>query len=50
MKHKGNENKPYIEAMREMRKSNKAGTHQDKRDKRCRTRSEKLRKAIKESE
>ncbi len=49
-KHKGNENKPYIEAMREIRKSNKAGTHQDKRDKRCRTRSDKLRKAIKESD
>jgi hypothetical protein len=50
MKHKGNENKPYIEAMREIRRSNKAGTHADKREKRCRTRSAKLKKAIKESE
>jgi len=46
-KHRGNENKQYIEAMREIRKSNKAGTHQDKRDKRCRTRSDKLRKSNK---
>jgi hypothetical protein len=50
MKHRGNENKPYIKAMREIRKSNKAGTHQDKRDKRCRTRTEKIKKAIEESE
>ena len=48
-KHKGNENKPYIEAMREIRRSNKAGTHQDRRDKRCRTRSAKLKKAIEEN-
>ncbi len=34
----GTENKPYIEAMRQIRKSNKAGTHQDKRMKRKRTR------------
>jgi len=49
MKRKGNENKPYIEAMREIRRSNKAGTHQDKRNKRCRTRSAQLRKAIEEN-
>jgi hypothetical protein len=49
MKHKSNENKPYIEAMREIRRSNKAGTHQDRRDKRCRTRSAKLKKAIEEN-
>jgi len=48
-KHKGNENKPYIEAMREIRRSNKAGTHQDRRTKRCRTRSAKLMKAVEES-
>jgi len=48
-KHKGNENKPYIEAMREIRRSNKAGTHEDRRTKRCRTRSAKLKKAIEES-
>ena len=48
MKHKGNENKPYIEAMREIRRSNKAGTHADKREKRCRTRSAKLKKALRE--
>jgi hypothetical protein len=50
MKHKKNENKPYIEAMREIRRSNKAGTHQDRRDKRARTRSAKLNNAIKENE
>jgi hypothetical protein len=49
MKHKGNENKPYIEAMREIRRSNKAGTHQDKRAKRVRTREAKINKAIRES-
>ena len=49
MKHKGNENKPYIEAMREIRRSNKAGTHADKREKRCRTRMAKLKQAITES-
>jgi hypothetical protein len=48
MKHKGNENKAYIEAMREIRRSNKAGTHADKREKRSRTRKEKLDKAIRE--
>jgi hypothetical protein len=48
-KHKGNENKPYIEAMREIRRSNKAGVHADRRTKRCRTRSAKLMKAIEES-
>ena len=47
-KHKSNENKPYIEAMREIRRSNKAGTHQDKRYKRARTRKAKLDKALRE--
>ena len=45
--HKGIENKPYIEAMREIRKSNKAGTH-DNRPKRLRTRKAVLSNAIKE--
>jgi hypothetical protein len=48
MKRKSIENKPYIEAMREIRKSNKAGTHQDKREKRARTRQAKLEKALRE--
>lgn len=50
MKHKGNENKPYIEAMREIRRSNKAGTHADKRAKRARTRQSSKYKAIKDGE
>ena len=36
-KHKGVENKPYIEAMRELRKSNAATSH-DNRPNRLRTR------------
>jgi hypothetical protein len=48
MKRKKIENKPYIEAMREIRRSNKAGTHQDKREKRSRTRQAKLDKALRE--
>lgn len=47
MKRKGIENKAYIEAMREIRKSNKAGTH-DNRPKRLRTRKAVLSNAIKE--
>ena len=50
MKRKGNENKPYIEAMREIRRSNKAGTHADKRTKRARTRKANLDKAIRDGE
>ena len=45
-KHK-TENKEYIIAMREIRRSNKAGTH-DNRPNRQRTRATVLRKAIKE--
>ena len=41
------ENKPYIEAMRELRRSNKAGTH-DNRPKRQRTRQAVVKFAIKE--
>jgi hypothetical protein len=44
------ENKAYIEGMREIRKSNAAGTHLDKRTKRSRTRLDSKRKAIKESQ
>ena len=47
-KHKNNENKPYIEAMRELRRSNASGTHADKREKRQRTRKAKLDKALRE--
>jgi hypothetical protein len=49
MKRKGIENKAYIEAMREIRRSNKAGTHADKREKRSRTRQSQQYKAIKDS-
>jgi hypothetical protein len=45
--HKGIENKPYIEAMRELRKSNAATTH-DNRPNRERTRATIKAKAIKE--
>lgn len=48
MKRKGIENKQYIEAMRELRRSNAATTHQDKREKRARTRKAKNEKAIRE--
>lgn len=47
-KHKGIENKPYIEAMRELRKSNAATTH-DNRPNRLRTRKAIKTQAIKES-
>jgi hypothetical protein len=50
MKRKRIENKPYIEAMREIRRSNKAGTHQDKRERRERTRQAKLDKALRREE
>lgn len=46
--HKGIENKPYIEAMREIRKSNAATTH-DNRPNRLRTRKAIINNAIKES-
>ena len=48
MKRKGIENKQYIEAMRELRRSNASGTHADKREKRARTRKAKTDKAIRE--
>jgi hypothetical protein len=46
-KTQGIENKPYIEAMREIRKSNAAGTH-DNRPNRQRTRSTAKSFALKE--
>ena len=45
--HKGIENKPYIEAMREIRKSNAAQPH-DNRPNRQRTRATVKNQAIKE--
>lgn len=45
-KFKGVENKPYIEGMREIRRSNAAGSH-DSRPPRQRTRSNAKRTAIK---
>jgi hypothetical protein len=47
--HKGIENKPYIEAMRELRRSNAATTH-DNRPNRLRTRQSVKNQAIKENE
>lgn len=49
MKKTGIENKAYIEGMREIRKSNKAGTHADRRYRRARTRQAQNKLAIKES-
>jgi hypothetical protein len=46
VKFKGVENKPYIEGMREIRRSNAAGSH-DSRPPRQRTRSTAKRQAIK---
>lgn len=48
MKKKGIENKPYIEAMRELRRSNATTPHEDNRTKRARTRKAKLDKALRE--
>ena len=47
-KHKGIENKPYIEAMRQLRQSNAATTH-DNRPNRLRTRKAIKLNAIRES-
>lgn len=43
------ENKAYIEGMREIRRSNKAGTHADRRYRRARTRQAQKTIAMKES-
>lgn len=48
-KHRGNENKPYIEAMREIRRSNASAPHEDSRTKRKRTRKASKDNAINES-
>lgn len=48
-KNRGNENKPYIEAMREIRRSNASAPHEDKRTKRARTRKASKSKSIEES-
>ena len=48
-KKKGTENKPYIEAMRELRRSNASSPHEDSRTKRARTRKASKEKDIKES-
>lgn len=42
-------NPAYAQGMREIRKSNAAGIHQDKRQKRARTRSASVVKAVKDS-
>lgn len=46
----GTENPEYIKAMRELRRSNAATTHADKRDRRKRTRKLKKEKAINDSQ
>lgn len=43
------ENKAYIEGMRQIRQSNKAGTHADRRYRRARTRMAQKQLAMKES-
>jgi hypothetical protein len=50
MKKNGIENKPYIEGMRQIRQSNAAGLHLDKRYKRNRTRDAQLRTSLKDGE
>lgn len=47
-KYKGTENPEYIEAMRLLRRSGAAGTHNDKRKRRKRTRQAQRQAAIKE--
>lgn len=44
------DNPERVEAIQELRRSNAAGTHLDKREKRARTREAKLRKALDEEE
>jgi hypothetical protein len=48
MKRKRIENKPYIEAMRELRRSNATTPHEDSRTKRARTRQASKDKSIRE--
>jgi len=49
-KHKGIENPEYHKAMMELRRSNASGTHADKRERRARSRADKLRKAIEQDQ
>lgn len=49
-KHAPVANPAYAEGMRMLRQSNAAGIHEDKRTKRARTRSDALRKDIKDQE
>lgn len=44
------ENKPYIKAMRELRRSNAAQPHEDKRLKRSKSRKQALLKHLKETQ
>ena len=44
----GIENPEYHKAMVELRRSNASGTHADKRERRARSRADKLRKAVEE--
>jgi len=48
-KYKGTENPEYIAAMRNIRRSNAAGTHEDRRTRRNRSRAERKRNAIKDA-
>jgi hypothetical protein len=48
-KFRGIANAEYIAGMREIRKSNAAGVHADKRTKRARTRADSFRRAVRES-
>jgi hypothetical protein len=47
-KHRGTENPQYARDMVELRRSNAAGTHADKRTRRARTRSDAKRAAIRD--
>ena len=46
-KHRNNANPEMAKAMRDKRNSNAAGTHQDKRTKRARTRNAMMRRILK---
>jgi hypothetical protein len=48
MKQRKHANPEYAKAMAELRRSGAAGIHQDKREKRARTRKAKLDKALRE--
>jgi hypothetical protein len=48
MKPRKHANPEYAKAMAELRRSGASGTHQDKREKRARTRKAKLERALRE--